>query len=92
MNNNTCMYTAQGEMKCCPSNDLNCFYDFSLPSKPKPSVFDETKASSFKSNYLNQITEGFTNKSPVWEKESPVEYTEPVGIMPGFLSTCQSVN
>lgn len=87
MSDKTCMYMTQGELRCCPTNDPSCFYDFGSPvSKTitkkqmfeKPIVIDEQKRG---------IVEKFTKNAP------NAEYfqNDPAGLMSGYISTCQSV-
>lgn len=87
MSDKTCMYTTQGELRCCPSNDQSCFYDFGSPVSQtvtkkqmfeNPIVVDEQKRSA---------VEKFTKNAPHFEYFQ----NDPAGLMSGYISTCQTI-
>lgn len=78
----TCMFSSQGEFRCCDPADTACFYDIpvSLPQeKPKSYAPNKPPAS---------VVEKFTNKAPLFEN---FENGEPVGLASGFVGQFQSL-
>lgn len=86
MADKVCMYTTQGELRCCPKNEPSCFYDFAAPSMvtknqiiesvKKPVVIDE-----------QSLLEKFTKHAPAFEYFQ----NQPAGLMSGIISTCSGV-
>lgn len=94
-----CMYTTQGEMKCCEKNDMSCYYD--LPKsvqkhntiktvdEPKQTVSNirmhSTNTMPIVIDEMKMANEQFTMRGPLHEYFE----NDPKGLMSGYLSTCQ---
>lgn len=102
MTENICMYTTQGEMKCCEKNDMSCYYDLpkSVQKHHNIKTVDETKSyppaikskpSLVKSKPIvideMNLKEKFTMRGPLHEYFE----NDPKGLMSGFISTCQPI-
>lgn len=86
MSDKTCMYTTQGELRCCPTNEPSCFYDFGSPATnnatkkqmfDRPVVIDEQR----------RVVEKFTKNAPSFEYFQ----NDPAGMLSGYIATCQTI-
>ncbi len=93
MADKACMYTTQGELRCCPTNQPSCFYDFSQPTvnitKHTPNSMNNMNSMPSMPVVIDEqrLVERFTKHAPTYEYFQ----NDPKGVYSDFVSTCQSV-
>lgn len=87
-----CMFSSQGEFKCCDPSDTACFYDIpvGIRNRPLPQNVQQERPASYAPNKPSAaVIEKFTKNAPLFEK---FENNEPVGIASGFIGQFQSLD
>jgi hypothetical protein len=75
-----CIYSAQGEMRCCDNNDKSCYHETFWMEQVKQNQKSQP------SEEKKSIVEAFTKNAPLFEeKKSDSSTFEPVGVSSTFI-------
>lgn len=86
-----CMFSSQGEFKCCDASDTACFYDIPVGAPRHAAAaqgVQQERASYAPNKPVASVIEKFTKGAPLFEN---FENGEPVGIASGFVGQFQSL-